>query len=174
MPLAQHSLELKKEHKLSVTYEPIGTIHSPFTSVQGMPIQPNSARGIRGTVEVFAPFAVGLQDLEGFSHLILLYHFHRATQARLSVVPFLDRESHGIFATRAPTRPNPIGVSVVRLLRLEGRVLEIENVDILDGTPLLDIKPYVPAFDHFEVERLGWLAAAGGSAEAVRSDDRFG
>jgi len=159
---------------LSVTYEPIGVIHSPFAGIENMPIQPGGAQGIRGTVEVFAEFAEGLQDVEGFSHLILLYHFHRVTQARLIVVPFLDKEAHGVFATRAPTRPNPIGISVVKLLRIEGRVLEIESVDVLDGTPLLDIKPYVPEFDHVEVERTGWLAAASGSAESARSDHRFG
>jgi tRNA-Thr(GGU) m(6)t(6)A37 methyltransferase TsaA len=162
-----------QERELSITYEPIGVIHSPFAGIQDMPIQSAGARGIRGTVEVFAEFATGLQDLEGFSHVILLYHFHRATQARLIVVPFLDKEAHGVFATRAPTRPNPIGMSVVKLLRVEGPLLEIENVDVLDGTPLLDIKPYVPEFDHFEVERTGWLAATRGSAEATRSDDRF-
>ena len=158
---------------MSITYEPVGVIHSSFAEIQDMPIQPAGARGIRGTVEVFAEFSKGLQDLEGFSHLILLYHFHRASQARLIVVPLLDKEAHGVFATRAPTRPNPIGISVVKLLRVEGQILEIENVDVLDGTPLLDIKPYVPEFDHFEVERTGWLAAARGSADATRSDGRF-
>ncbi len=158
---------------MSITYEPIGLIRSPFAEIHDMPIQPIGARGIRGTVEVFTPFAAGLQDLDGFSHLILVYHFHRAPHSRLIVVPFLDEKQHGVFATRAPTRPNPIGLSVVKLMRVEGQVLEIENVDVLDGTPLLDIKPYVPAFDHFEVERVGWLAAAGRSAGEARSDGRF-
>jgi tRNA (adenine37-N6)-methyltransferase len=159
---------------LTVTYEPIGIIHSPYSAIEDMPIQPAGARGVRGTVEVLAQFAPGLQDLEGFSHLILLYHFHRVTKARLIVVPFLDKAAHGVFATRAPTRPNPIGLSVVRLLSVEGQVLHIENVDVLDGTPLLDIKPYVPEFDHFPVDRTGWLAASGSGAAAARSDDRFG
>ncbi|MDD3828167.1 MAG: tRNA (N6-threonylcarbamoyladenosine(37)-N6)-methyltransferase TrmO [Anaerolineae bacterium] len=159
---------------MSITYEPIGTIHSPFTRIEDMPIQPAGALGVRGTVEVFAEFAQGLQDLDGFSHLVLLYHFHRVRQARLVVVPFLDKEEHGVFATRAPTRPNPIGISVVELLRVEGPVLHIQNVDVLDGTPLLDIKPYVPQFDHFEVQRTGWLEAARGSATEAKSDHRFG
>jgi len=163
-----------KRSTLSIIYQPIGTIHSPFSSIEDMPIQPAGALGVRGTVEVYAEFAEGLKDLDGFSHLVLLYHFHRAGPARLVVVPFLDKREHGVFATRAPTRPNPIGISVVELLRVEGQVLHIQNVDILDGTPLLDIKPYVPQFDHFEVERTGWLQAAGGSAAEVKSDRRFG
>ena len=121
-----------------------------------------------------AEFVAGLQDLEGFSHVILLYHFHLVTQTRLVVVPFLDRLPRGVFATRAPSRPNTIGLSVVRLVSVMRQVLHIENVDIVDGTPLLDIKPYVPQFDHYKVERTGWMAAAGDNLEGKRSDDRFG
>ena len=159
---------------MSITYEPIGTIHSPFSRIEDMPIQPAGALGVRGTVQVRVEFAEGLKDLDGFSHLILLYHFHQVRQVRLVVVPFLDRKERGVFATRAPTRPNPIGISVVELLRVEGGVLHIQNVDVLDGTPLLDIKPYVPQFDHFEVERTGWLEGARGTAAEVKSDHRFG
>jgi tRNA-Thr(GGU) m(6)t(6)A37 methyltransferase TsaA len=158
----------------TLRYEPIGTIHSPFESTENVPIQPTAAAGIRGTVEVFPEFATGLRDLEGFSHIILLYHFHRVTHSRLIVVPFLDREPRGVFATRAPSRPNPIGLSVVRLVSVQGNMLQIENVDIVDGTPLLDIKPYAPQFDHHEVERTGWLAAARRNVKGMRSDDRFG
>jgi tRNA-Thr(GGU) m(6)t(6)A37 methyltransferase TsaA len=157
----------------TIVYQPIGVVHSPFKGTENVPIQPTAADGICGTVEVFGEFAAGLKDVEGFSHVILLYHFHRVTQVRLSVIPFLDRESRGVFATRAPSRPNPIGLSIVRLLNIEGNVLHIENVDILDGTPLLDIKPYVPAFDHREVERTGWLEVAGEGVTEKRSDDRF-
>ena len=159
---------------MTISYEPIGIIRSPFEGIENVPVQPAAASGIQGTVEVFAEFAAGLKDLEGFSHIILLYHFHRATQPRLVVIPFLDREPRGVFATRAPIRPNPIGLSIVRLLRVEGNVLHIENVDILDGTPLLDIKPYVPEFDQYEAERTGWLGAARGQVKGKRSDDRFG
>jgi len=158
---------------MAVAYEPIGIVHSPFQSVEGMPIQPASAIGVRGTVDVFEPFAAGLRDLDGFSHIILLYHFHRAGPWQPLVTPFLDREPRGVFATRAPTRPNPIGLSVVRLLGVEGNVLQVENVDIVDGTPLLDIKPYVPEFDYYQVAGTGWLAAAGGQVREKRSDDRF-
>jgi tRNA-Thr(GGU) m(6)t(6)A37 methyltransferase TsaA len=158
----------------TLAYQPIGIIHSPFEGIENVPIQPAAASGIGGTVEVFAEFAAGLKDLEGFSHIILLYHFHRVTQTRLVVTPFLDQEPRGVFATRAPSRPNPIGLSVVRLLGVRGNVLQIENVDILDGTPLLDIKPYVPEFDQVEAARTGWLAAAKGQVKGKRSDGRFG
>jgi tRNA-Thr(GGU) m(6)t(6)A37 methyltransferase TsaA len=158
---------------MTVSYQPIGIIHSPFEGIENVPIQPTAAYGIQGTVEVFAGFSAGLKDLEGFSHIILLYHFHRVTQARLTVIPFLDQEPRGVFATRAPSRPNPIGLSIVRLLSIEGSVLHIGNVDIVDGTPLLDIKPYVPDFDHHEEERTGWLAMAREQVKEKRSDDRF-
>jgi len=158
---------------VAISYQPIGTIHSPFKRLEKVPIQPAAASGIRGTVEVSAEFAAGLQDLTGFSHIILLYHFHLVTQVRLTVVPFLDDRSRGVFATRAPSRPNPIGLSIVRLLGIEGSLLHVENLDIVDGTPLLDIKPYVPAFDHNEAERTGWLETTGGKVKETRSDDRF-
>ena len=157
-----------------ISYEPIGVIHTPFESTTGMPIQPAGAAGVRGDVEVFPGFAQGLQDLEGFSHVILLYHFHRARQVELVVVPFLDVRLHGVFATRAPSRPNPIGLSVVKLIGVEENHLQVANVDVLDGTPLLDIKPYVPEFDQHPADRIGWLADLSNRAEAKRSDDRFG
>jgi tRNA (adenine37-N6)-methyltransferase len=154
--------------------DPIGIIRSPFTSLEGMPIQPAGAAGIAGTVEVRADLAEGLDDLDGFSHVILLYHFHRSDGYKLKVVPFMDTEPRGLFATRAPRRPNPIGLSVVRLVRVEGSVLHVEGVDVLDGTPLLDIKPFVPAF---EVEgsavRTGWLDGQGKAPGEHRADDRF-
>jgi tRNA-Thr(GGU) m(6)t(6)A37 methyltransferase TsaA len=158
---------------MNVTYRPIGVIHSPFEGIENVPIQPAAAAGIRGTVEVFAEFAPALKDLEGFSHVILLYDFHRVGQAQLTVVPFLDRVARGLFATRAPCRPNPIGLSIVRLLGIENHVLAIENVDIIDGTPLLDIKPYVREFDRVDAERTGWLASARDRVASTRSDDRF-
>jgi tRNA-Thr(GGU) m(6)t(6)A37 methyltransferase TsaA len=163
----------KTEKSMEITFTQIGTIRSPFIEPKGTPIQSAGASGIEGTIEIFQPFIEGLTDLEGFSHIILLYHFHRVTQTKLTVIPFLDRHPRGLFATRAPSRPNPIGLSIVRLLRVEDNVLHIENVDIVDGTPLLDIKPYVPAFDHQEAERTGWLAAARGKVKGKRSDGRF-
>ena len=156
-----------------IQYRPIGVIHSPFKDIAGMPIQPSGADGIRGTVEVWPEFAQGLQDLDGFSHILLLYHFHRVMGAKLLVKPFMDTEHRGVFSTRAPKRPNPIGLSCVRLLGIERATLQVANVDVLDGTPLLDIKPYVPEFDPHPVERLGWLEQARGVVRDKRSDDRF-
>lgn len=118
------------------------------------------AEGATGTVRVFKEFQEGLKDLEGFERIWLIYWFHRTPHPRLLVTPFLDDRERGVFATRAPTRPNPIGMSSVRLLRVEGNVLRVADVDILDGTPLLDIKPYAPAFDSYRVKRSGWLDKA--------------
>ncbi len=158
---------------LVVSYQPIGVVHSPFPCVENVPIQPVAAVGVRGVVEVWPEFAAGLQDLDGFSHIMLLYHFHCVTQTRLTVVPFMDREPRGVFSTRAPVRPNPIGLSVVRLLSVEGNRLQIEGIDVVDGTPLLDIKPYAPEFDHHPSERIGWLERTRGQVQNTRSDDRF-
>lgn len=143
---------------MKIAFQPIGVIHTPFTEPQGMPIQPAGAKGVKGTVEIFAEFRAGLKDLEGFSHIILLYHFHRSRGFTLEVVPFMDSEPRGLFATRAPRRPNPIGLSVVQLDRVQDGVLHIQNIDVLDGTPLLDIKPYVPGFDIRQDVRTGWYA----------------
>ena len=154
-------------------FRPIGEIHSPFTRREDMPIQPTAAVGIHGTVDVLSEYAEGLQDLDGFSHVILIYVFDRSVGFDLRVVPFLDHEVRGVFATRAPRRPNPIGLSVVRLDRIEDHVLHVEGVDVLDGTPLLDIKPFVPAFDAPAEVRTGWLESADRRVEHTRSDDRF-
>jgi tRNA-Thr(GGU) m(6)t(6)A37 methyltransferase TsaA len=154
--------------KLELT--PIGLIHSPHREAKGTPIQPRWAAGIEGTVELFPEFTPGLRDLDGFDRILLLYWFHRVRAARLEVVPYLDTQTRGVFATRAPSRPNPIGLSCVRLLAVEGARLRVDDLDVLDETPLLDIKPYVPDFDVFPVERIGWYARARGSRIA---DGRF-
>jgi len=158
---------------MKIGYRPIGIVHTPFQHIENMPIQPSGAAGIRGTVDIHPEFIEGLKDLDGFSHIILLYHFHEVKDFKLVVTPFLDSEPRGLFATRAPKRPNPIGLSVVKLIRVEGAALHIEDVDLLDGTPLLDIKPYVPEFDHRPADRLGWLENAGRKVEKKRSDGRF-
>lgn len=158
---------------MEINFHPIGTIHSPFTDLTDMPIQPTGAASAPGTVEILPEFAEGLKDLDGFSHIILIYHLHQARRVSLSVIPFLDSEPRGIFATRAPTRPNPIGLSVVRLLKIEGNILFIEALDILDGTPLLDIKPYVPAFDGHPEARAGWLERGQANVRKAKSDGRF-
>jgi tRNA-Thr(GGU) m(6)t(6)A37 methyltransferase TsaA len=158
---------------MKIEFEPIGIIHSSFTEPEDMPIQPSGAAGVKGTVEVFEDFHPGLKDLDGFSHVILLYHFHRSYSFKLQVVPFMDSELRGLFATRAPRRPNSIGLSVVQLDKIEDGVLHIRNVDILDGTPLLDIKPYVPEFDAQREVRAGWLEKARKTVSSRKSDDRF-
>jgi len=162
-----------RSYRMKIT--PVGIIHTPFKETHGMPIQPSGAVGVRGMVELFPEYAEGLKDLEGFSHVYLLYAFHEAEGFSLTVTPFLDSQPRGLFATRAPKRPNPIGLSVVRLLRIEGSRLHIENVDMLDGTPLIDIKPYVPEFDRpGEPLRVGWLEQSKDRVRDRRSDDRFG
>jgi tRNA-Thr(GGU) m(6)t(6)A37 methyltransferase TsaA len=134
---------------------PIGEIHTPFIDKRDTPIQ-SSRSTTRGQVEVYPAYAAGLCDLDGFSHIILIYAFHRSQDYTLMVTSFLDDQERGLFATRYPVRPNPIGLSIVRLLSIHDRVLEIANVDVLDGTPLLDIKPYVPDFDAQTDVRAGW------------------
>ena len=156
-----------------VTFSPIGIIRSPHTDLAGMPIQPAGAKGVRGTVILDEKYRGGLRDLDGFSRIILIYTLHRANGYALEVVPFLDTVPHGIFATRAPKRPNAIGLSVVRLVAVNGNELVIEDVDILDGTPLLDIKPYVPAFDCFPDEKAGWFDNCCHKVGTIRSDERF-
>ncbi len=158
---------------MNVELKPIGVIHSPFHELEGMPIQPAGARGVQGTVEVFQEYRAGLKDLDGFSHIVLLYLFHQSQGFNLHVVPYLDTEIRGVFATRAPRRPNAIGLSVVQLNMVQDRILHIENVDILDGTPLLDIKPYVPEFDAQFNVRTGWLENARQTVRHRKSDDRF-
>lgn len=138
-----------------------------------MPIQPAGAAGVKGTVEVFEKFRAGLKDLDGFSHIILLYIFHRSQGFKLEVIPYMDTQPRGLFATRAPKRPNPIGLSTVQLDRIENGNLHVRNADILDGTPLLDIKPYVPEFDDYARIRTGWLEHARKTVDDRKSDDRF-
>jgi tRNA-Thr(GGU) m(6)t(6)A37 methyltransferase TsaA len=150
--------------------KPIGVIHSPFRDAAWTPIQPSLASGAQGHVEVFREFEGGLKDLAGFERIWLLYWFDRASEAKLQVTPYLDNTERGLFATRAPCRPNPIGLSCVKLLGVEGCKLTVADIDILDETPLLDIKPYSPKFDHFEVTKSGWLDNATGRTVA---DDRF-
>lgn len=156
-----------------IIYRPIGLIHSPFRVVEGMPIQPSGAQGVTGTVKVFDEYCAGLKDIDGFSHIILVYHFHLSKGYSLQARPFMADETHGVFAMRGPARPNPIGISVVRLVRVEGCTLHVEDVDIVDGTPLLDIKPYVPDFDWRTPERIGWLSEKSSDVRRHRSDGRF-
>jgi tRNA (adenine37-N6)-methyltransferase len=156
-----------------VIYKPIGVVHSPFKMPQDVPIQSAAAKEVVGSVEVSQEYVEGLKDVEGFSHLILVYHFHLAQQYSLLVTPFLDKRLHGVFSTRAPSRPNPVGVSIVRLTKIEKNLLHIQDVDIIDGTPLLDIKPFVPEFDQRKAERIGWLEKKVNKMYSSRDDGRF-
>jgi tRNA-Thr(GGU) m(6)t(6)A37 methyltransferase TsaA len=164
---------VKKGSPAVIACRAIGIIYSPFTEPIDTPIQPSAALEAIGRVEIFEEYQEGLADLEGFSHIILLYHFHLIKGVRLTVEPFLEKARHGVFATRAPARPNRIGLSVVELTARERNVLHIKNVDILDGTPLLDIKPFVPEFDSRSPVRLGWLERNVSKLPEARDDGRF-
>jgi tRNA-Thr(GGU) m(6)t(6)A37 methyltransferase TsaA len=157
---------------MDILIRPIGVVWSTFATPEGMPIQAAGSE-VRGTIEIYPEFIDGARDLDGFDHLIVLYHFHLATKESLRVTPFLDDEPRGVFATRAPTRPNRIGVSVVQLLKLTGNVLDIANLDMISGTPVIDIKPYVPAFDTRAPGRIGWFAGKLDRIVSVRADDRM-
>jgi len=153
---------------------PIGVIHTPYKSANGTPIQARANRHCDASIEVFREYEEGLRDLDGFSNIILLYCFHRSEGYSLVVKPFLDSEDRGLFSTRAPSRPNPIGLSVVSLISIEGNILHIRGVDMLDDTPLLDIKPYVPKMDHDEGAKIGWLEKGIEGMHEIKDDGRFG
>jgi tRNA-Thr(GGU) m(6)t(6)A37 methyltransferase TsaA len=155
-----------------IKYKPIGVIHSPFKEPMGTPIQPAGRKGIDGMVEVFPEYAEGLKDLEGFSHIILIFHLHLSQGFSLKAKPFMDNEIRGVFATRAPRRPNPIGISVVHLVKVEKNILHIQDIDMVDGTPLLDIKPYVPEFE-IKAVKIGWLEKNVHKLTKSKNDGRF-
>jgi len=160
-------------HK-KIHLNPIGIIRSPFTQIVGTPIQPAFSKDEEGTVEVFPQFKEGLKDLEGFSHIILIYHFHKSKGYSLLCRPFLDNVERGLFATRAPRRPNPIGLSIVRLKQIRNNTLTVSSLDILDGTPLIDIKPYIPHFDTPKALKVGWFEKAFEKKKGtIISDERF-
>ena len=156
-----------------IEYEPIGIVHSPFKKPIGVPIQPKEAKGVKGIVEVFKKYEEGLEGIEGFSHITLIYHFHLCKERKIKVIPYMDNVAKGVFATRAPSRPNPIGISTVRLIERKGNILHVENIDIIDSTPLLDIKPYVPFFDDYMDVKIGWLEKRIHRLNKTRDDGRF-
>ena len=157
-----------------IIIKPIGTIFTPHTSIKGMPIQPLAAKGIRGFIKLLPEYTEGLKDLEGFSHITLLYHFHKIEGFELVVTPFMDTQVHGIFACKAPKRPNAIGISTVKLISINENVIIIEQVDMLDGTPLIDIKPFYPRYDNRLNTKTGWLGKLKElPVEKLRSDERF-
>jgi tRNA-Thr(GGU) m(6)t(6)A37 methyltransferase TsaA len=151
----------------------IGVIHSPFQRATGTPVQPFCAHGAEGRIELFDAFAEGLRDLAGFERAWLLFWCDRASEAKMTVIPFRDTVAHGLFATRAPSRPNPIGISAVRVMGISGNIVRVRELDILDGTPLLDIKPYVSQYDSYPDQRCGWLDEGRPRLRVVTADDRF-
>jgi len=158
---------------MNILYSPIGYFKSPYTEIKGMPIQPIGAEDIEGSIEILPEFSAGLQDLEGFSHVYVLYHLHQIEGYDLMIKPFLDTKRHGVFATRSPKRPNPIGLSVMRLIRVNGVYVFLKGIDVLDKTPVIDIKPYVADFDRCDADRFGWFEGKSRNATNHRSDERF-
>lgn len=157
-----------------ISIEPIGIIHTHYHEIKGMPVQPPGAKGVEGKIIVDERYAAGLKDLEGFSHLILLYQFHKIESYTLELIPFMDTQPHGVFATRAPKRPNKIGLSTVLMTRIEGNSIYFEGADMLDGSPLIDIKPFYPKYDNQTNVRYGWLEAKQDvDITKIRSDERF-
>ncbi|MBK5208015.1 MAG: tRNA (N6-threonylcarbamoyladenosine(37)-N6)-methyltransferase TrmO [Flavobacteriaceae bacterium] len=157
-----------------ININPIGIIHTPFNDIKGMPIQPLAAKGVKGYIELFPEYTEGLTDLAEFSYITLLYHLHKINGYNLMVKPFMDNKEHGIFATKSPKRPNAIGLSTVKLLGIENNVIHIEMVDMLNGTPLIDIKPFFSKFDNRTNTKSGWLDNQGIiTIKELRSDERF-
>lgn len=157
----------------SITFRPIGILKTPFDLPADMPIQPLSSKGAKGKAIVFPEFSDGLYDLDGFTHVIVIYYMHRVRRQELIVTPFFDTSPHGVFATRAPVRPNPLGISVLELEKIDGNTLYLLNVDMLNGSPLIDIKPYMPDFDSFPSAKAGWYDKIESKPESPRSDNRF-
>ena len=156
-----------------IYYKPIGIIHTPIKVPNGAPIQPSAGTKIKGSVEIFPEYIKGLKDLLGFSHIILIYHFHQNKTYSLLVKPFLDNQLRGVFSTRAPSRPNSIGLSIVRLQRIKDNILYIQDLDIIDGTPLLDIKPFIDYFDNRKTNQIGWIKDRISNFSKTKSDKRF-
>jgi tRNA-Thr(GGU) m(6)t(6)A37 methyltransferase TsaA len=157
----------------TITVERIGIIHSPFKELVNMPVQSLGAQSAEGRMVLDERFTEGLRDLDGFSHIYLVYHFHKASRTELQVIPYMDTVKRGVFATRSPLRPAHIGISVVELVNVSGNVLTVRGLDILDGTPLIDIKPYMPQFDCWQNATSGWIQASRPDVERRRSNDRF-
>lgn len=153
--------------------EPIGIIRTPFKKLGQMPIQPKGAKSVIATLEIDKEYSLGLKDLEEFSHIYLIYYFHEAVRTELEVIPFMDTQERGVFATRSPLRPSHIGLSITKVLSIDDNIVTIKGIDILDGTPLIDIKPYIPQFDGVNGVKTGWMDKSRSEVNSARSDDRF-
>ena len=164
---------IQAAHGMIMKLTQIGIVHSPFVRAKGTPIQPFSAKGSEGRIEIFDPYLEGLRDLDGFQRIWVLFWCHRARRPKMTVIPYRDTVEHGLFATRAPARPNPIGLSTLRLLRISGNILYVAELDILHGSPVLDIKPYVAEYDSYPAQRCGWLDGEQVGKGVIVADDRF-
>jgi tRNA-Thr(GGU) m(6)t(6)A37 methyltransferase TsaA len=153
--------------------EPIGVIRTPFKKLEQMPIQPNGAKSVIATIEIEKEFVPGLKDLEDFSHIYLIYYFHEAVRTELEVIPFMDTQERGVFSTRSPLRPSHMGLSITTVISIDDNIVTIKGIDVLDGTPLIDIKPYIPQFDGVNGVKTGWMNKSKSEVNTARSDDRF-
>ena len=161
---------------MNIALQSIATIKSPFCDLENMPVQPRGAKEVYATLEFKEEFVQGLKDLDGFSHVYLIYYFHKVSEHKLSVIPFNDKTNtpRGVFSTRTPMHPNSLGLSVVELISVEKNIVTIKGVDILDGTPLLDIKPYIENFDKIETAVTnGWMKSSSEEIQSMRADGRF-
>jgi len=158
---------------MDIHFKSIGVVHSPYKTVENMPIQSSASKDVEAEIEVFDKYKEGLSDLEGFSHIYVIFFLNMVKEPKLKVVPFLDTVERGIFATRSPARPNPVGLSLVELISVNDNIIKIRGVDMLDGSPVIDIKPYVPDFEKSENVRKGWFEGKSHKAEEILSDKRF-
>lgn len=161
---------------MNFTLKPLATIHTPFKELVNMPIQPRGAQDVYATIEFDSIYEEGLKDLDGFSHLYLIYYFHKLKEPALTVIPYNDKTNtpRGVFATRSPMHPNNLGLSVVELVKVEDNIVTVKGIDVLDGTPLLDIKPYIENFDKIEGKtKSGWMQSSHQEVALKKSDDRF-
>ncbi len=157
---------------MEIKFKPIGILHTPFKETTGIPRQAAGAKDVKGELEVFPEYSPGLKDLQDFSHIVIVFNFHKVIAPSLKAHPPWDDKSHGVFATRSPYRPNPIGVSVVKLESVKDNILHITGIDMADGTPVLDIKPYIPDLNPEGKIRLGWLENKVNGMNKSRSGDR--
>jgi len=153
--------------------EPIGVIRTPFKRLEQMPIQPKGGKNIIATIEIDKEYVQGLKDLEEFSHIYLIYYFHEASRTELEVIPFMDTQERGVFSTRSPLRPSHLGLSITKVISIDDNIVTIKGIDVLDGTPLIDIKPYIPQFDGVNGVKTGWMNKSKSKVNTARSDDRF-
>lgn len=166
--------KIKSNGKLmDIIFKPVGIIHSPYKTVENMPIQTSASKDVEAVIEIFDQYKEGLSDLEGFSHIYVIFFLNMVREPKLKVIPFLDTVERGVFATRSPARPNPVGLSLAELVSVNENLLKIRGVDMLDGSPVLDIKPYVPDFEKYEKVRIGWFEGKTHKADDILSDMRF-